>query len=68
MGTVEVTIDGRPAGAAALVAAHGEPAATDWQKFRSKFLKPALLLPIGLVVIVVGLAAARRRQNRRAPQ
>ena len=66
LGTVEVTIDGRPAGAAPLVAAHGKPAATGWEKFRSKFLKPALLVPIGLLVIVVGLAAARRRQQEHA--
>lgn len=66
LGVVEVTVDGRPAGSAALVTAQGEPAATGWQKFRSKFLKPVLLVPLGLLVIVVGLAAARRRRGELA--
>jgi D-alanyl-D-alanine carboxypeptidase (penicillin-binding protein 5/6) len=68
LGTVDVTVDGRSAGGAKLIAAESEPAASGFQKFRSRFLRPVLLVPLGLLVILVGMTAGRRDKLRRHPR
>jgi D-alanyl-D-alanine carboxypeptidase (penicillin-binding protein 5/6) len=67
LGSIEVAVDGRPAGEADLIAAQSEPAASGFQKFRSRFLKPAILVPLGLLVILVGVSAHRRDRFHRHP-
>jgi serine-type D-Ala-D-Ala carboxypeptidase (penicillin-binding protein 5/6) len=61
LGAVRVSVDGRPAGSAPLVAAEAVSKATLAQKAKSILLGPVGgLLFLGLIVIVVGLLLHRR--------
>ena len=60
LGSVSVTVDGRPAGSSPLVAAEPVSKATLFQKATSILLSPLVLLLIGAIVIVVGVLLARR--------
>ncbi|MDP9187688.1 MAG: hypothetical protein M3O25_00385, partial [Actinomycetota bacterium] len=65
LGTVTVTVDGRKAGTAPLVAAESVEAATLLDKVLSNAENPVVLIPAGLFVIVVGvLLAARGRRPK----
>ena len=65
LGRARVTIDGRPAGATPLVASRAVEAATVIDKTVATAQNPVLLLPVGGIVIVVGmLLAARGRRHR----
>ena len=76
LGSVTVSVDGRPAGKTALVAAEPVAAATALQKATATLFSPIPLVLLGLIVIVVGVLLARRdgeeespgpRRPRRAP-
>ncbi|MGZ5374830.1 MAG: D-alanyl-D-alanine carboxypeptidase family protein [Solirubrobacterales bacterium] len=60
LGSVTVSVDGRPAGKTPLVAAESVAAASLIQKATSTVFSPAILLLLGLIVIVVGVLLARR--------
>jgi hypothetical protein len=65
LGRVTVTVDGRPAGAAALVATMAVPEASEFDKLRSHALLVLALIALGgSAILVVGLAI--RRGMRRA--
>ena len=63
LGQVVVTVDGRVAGATPLVASESVEAATLFQKALSTVENPAILLPAGLFVIVVGVLLALRARR-----
>jgi serine-type D-Ala-D-Ala carboxypeptidase (penicillin-binding protein 5/6) len=61
LGRVTVTLDGRPAGAAALVAAEAVPEASELEKLRSHALLALSLIALGgSAILVAGLAIRRR--------
>ncbi|MGZ5332940.1 MAG: hypothetical protein ACXWD7_03430, partial [Solirubrobacterales bacterium] len=60
LGSVTVSVDGRPAGKTPLVAAESVAAASLIQNATSTVFSPAILLFLGLIVIVVGVLLARR--------
>jgi len=65
LGRVSVSVDGRPAGSTPLVASRSAGEATLANKVTATAQSPALLLPAGGIVIVVGLLlAARGRRHR----
>ena len=66
LGRAVVTVDGRVAGATALVAAESVEAATLLDKAASALQNPAILLAAGLFVIVVVLLLALRGRRPRA--
>jgi D-alanyl-D-alanine carboxypeptidase (penicillin-binding protein 5/6) len=63
LGSVEVTVDGRPAGSSPLVAASGAPAPSITDKARDNF--PTLALVGGaLIVIVLAIVIVRRTSRK----
>ncbi len=66
LGRVIVTVDGREAAAAPLVAAESVGAATITDKALTSVQKPLVLLAVGVFVIVVGLLVARARRPKEA--
>jgi len=64
LGEVTVTVDGREAGAARLVAARAADEATFVEQALGRISVAAILIAIGVVVIVIGIAAARRAARR----
>ena len=69
LGTVTVTVDGGEAGSTPLVAARSAEAATFTEKVKSRFVSPAALIVIGIVVILVALLLATRRGKQpRTPE
>ena len=60
LGRVVVTVDGRIAGASPLVAARGADEASIVDKAKETLGKPVYLIPVGVLVIVVGLILALR--------
>ncbi len=60
VGTVTVNVGGRPAESVPLVAAEAVSAASFPQKVLSAATGPLALIPVGLLVVVVGLLLARR--------
>jgi len=65
IGSVTVRIDGRVAGRTALVAAHSVPAASTPDRIKSWVSNPLVLIPVGLIVIGVGML---RRRRHRVPE
>jgi serine-type D-Ala-D-Ala carboxypeptidase (penicillin-binding protein 5/6) len=68
LGSVAVTVDGRPAGSSPLVAARSVDAATLTDKVVAQVQNPVILLPLGGIVILVGLLLAVRGRRHRAEQ
>jgi D-alanyl-D-alanine carboxypeptidase (penicillin-binding protein 5/6) len=64
LGRVTVTVDGRPAGAAALVATMAVPEASEFDKLRSHALLALALIALGGSAILVAAFAIRRRMRR----
>lgn len=65
VGSVAVSVDGRPAGNSPLVASRSVEAATVVDKAVASVQNPVVLLPVGGFVILVGLLlAARGRRSR----
>jgi serine-type D-Ala-D-Ala carboxypeptidase (penicillin-binding protein 5/6) len=65
LGRVTVTVDGRPAAASPLVAAHAVSAATTVDKVESVAQNPIVLIALaGIVILVVLLLTMRRRGSR----
>jgi D-alanyl-D-alanine carboxypeptidase len=64
LGRVAVTVDGRPAGAAALVATRAVPEASEFDKLRSHALLVLALIALGGSAILVAAFAIRRRMRR----
>jgi len=62
LGSVEVTVDGRPAGSSPLVAASAAPAPSLTDRARNQF--PTLVL-VGGAVLVIGVAIVIVRRSRR---
>jgi serine-type D-Ala-D-Ala carboxypeptidase (penicillin-binding protein 5/6) len=68
LGSVAVTVDGRPAGSSPLVAARSVDAATLTDKVVAQVQNPLILVPLGAIVILVGLLLAVRGRRHRAEQ
>jgi D-alanyl-D-alanine carboxypeptidase (penicillin-binding protein 5/6) len=66
LGRVTVVVDGRVAGAAALVAARSIPEASSFDKLRSHTLIVLALIAVGAFGILVIVLAVRRRRRRRS--
>ena len=64
LGRVTVTVDGRPAGAAALLAAKAVSEASEFDKLRSHALLVLALIALGGSAILVAAFAIRRRMRR----
>ena len=64
LGRVSVTVDGRPAGGAALLAAEAVPEASGFDKLRSHALLVLALIALGGSAILVAAFAVRRRTRR----
>lgn len=60
LGTVSVTVDGRPAGSSPLIAAKSVAAASTLDKVLATVLSPLILVPIGLLLLIGGIMLARR--------
>jgi serine-type D-Ala-D-Ala carboxypeptidase (penicillin-binding protein 5/6) len=69
LGKVVVTVNGKPTASSPLVAAESVEAASFLDKVGSVVLNPIALIPLGAIVIVVGLllAARGRRPDRDQP-
>jgi D-alanyl-D-alanine carboxypeptidase (penicillin-binding protein 5/6) len=68
LGKVTVLVDGAPAGATSLVAAHSVGAATLFDKTLAVVQNPFLLTGLGAIVILVGLLLAARGRGGRDPE
>ena len=69
LGKVTVTVDGRPAGAAALVATRAVAEASGFEKLRSHTLLVLVLLALVVsAILVIGLAVRRRTRLRRVSE
>ncbi len=69
VGMVQVTVDGRPAGASALLATKAVGAASTADKVFSVAGNPLIFVPIGLLVLLGGILLARReREHLHMPQ
>ncbi|MGH2990287.1 MAG: D-alanyl-D-alanine carboxypeptidase family protein [Solirubrobacterales bacterium] len=64
LGKVTVTVDGRDAGEARLVAARGADEATVLEQARGRVPLAAILIAIGVVAIAIGVVGARRAARR----
>jgi serine-type D-Ala-D-Ala carboxypeptidase (penicillin-binding protein 5/6) len=64
LGKATVTVDGRDAGAVALIAGRAADEATILEQGRARLPRPAVLVAIGAVVILLVFAVARRRAGR----
>jgi D-alanyl-D-alanine carboxypeptidase (penicillin-binding protein 5/6) len=67
LGAVQVTVDGKPAGASPLLAAKAVPAASTVDKVTSILFNPLVLVPLGLVVLLAGVWLARREGGPHRP-
>ena len=65
VGRVTVTVDGEPAATAPLITGAAAPAATLGEKVRTLALSPLILIPIGLVLLLVGIILIFRNRSRR---
>ena len=69
LGRVTVTLDGRVAGAAALLAARAVPEASELEKLLSHTLAVLALIALGAsAILLIGLAIRRRRRSPRASE
>ncbi len=69
LGRVTITLDGRVAGAAALLAARAVPEASELEKLLSHTLAVLALIALGAsAILLVGLAMRRRRRPPRASE
>jgi D-alanyl-D-alanine carboxypeptidase (penicillin-binding protein 5/6) len=64
LGAVQVTVDGKPAGASPLLAAKAVAAASTLDKVTSILFNPLVLVPLGLLVLLAGIMLARREGGR----
>lgn len=65
VGRVTVTVDGEPAASAPLLTGTAAPAATLGEKVKALALSPLVLIPIGFVVLLVGIILIFRNRSRR---
>lgn len=65
VGRVTVTVDGEPAASAPLLTGSAAPAATLGEKVKALALSPLVLIPIGFVVLLVGIILIFRNRSRR---
>ncbi len=65
VGRVTVTVDGEPAASTPLVTGSAASAATLGEKVRTLALSPLILIPIGLVLLLVGIILIFRKRSRR---
>lgn len=68
LGSVTVTVDGRLAGASPLVASRSVAAATLADRAVAVAQDPAVLMPLGAIVILVGVLLAIRGRRSREPR
>jgi D-alanyl-D-alanine carboxypeptidase (penicillin-binding protein 5/6) len=68
LGRVTVSVDGKPAAASPLVAAHAVGAATTFDKAIAFAKNPFFLLALGAIVILVGLLLTRRGRVPKEPE
>jgi serine-type D-Ala-D-Ala carboxypeptidase (penicillin-binding protein 5/6) len=68
LGRVTVSVDGKPAAASPLVAAHAVGAATTFDKATSFLKNPIVLLVVGAIVILLGVLLMRRRHGASEPE
>jgi serine-type D-Ala-D-Ala carboxypeptidase (penicillin-binding protein 5/6) len=60
LGAVQVTVDGKPAGASPLLATKAVAAASTFDKVTSILFNPLVMVPLGLLVLLAGIMLARR--------
>jgi serine-type D-Ala-D-Ala carboxypeptidase (penicillin-binding protein 5/6) len=68
LGKVTVTVDGEPAASTPLVAAHAVEAATLADKALSFVQGPLVLIPLGAIVILLGMLLVARGRGGRDPE
>jgi D-alanyl-D-alanine carboxypeptidase (penicillin-binding protein 5/6) len=67
LGAVQVTVDGKPAGASPLLATKAVAAASTLDKVTSILFNPLVLVPLGLLVLLAGIWLARREGGPHRP-
>jgi D-alanyl-D-alanine carboxypeptidase (penicillin-binding protein 5/6) len=67
LGAVQLTVDGKPAGASPLIATKAVAAASTLDKVTSILFNPLVLVPLGLLVLLAGVWLARREGGPHRP-